>query len=421
MRRSQDVVACPRKWYPKGMTFLVDERSDRPADDPIFALNAEAKRRAASGESIINATIGALLHEDGRLAVLETVVDALRQVPPAVGAGYAPISGTPEFLQAVIEDVVGKELAASTIAVATPGGTGALRTAISNFLSPGQAVLTTNYFWEPYQTICAENERKLSTFRMFGEQGGFDTSAMRDAVASMGEKQGRVLLLLNSPCHNPTGYSLDDQEWKHVASVLSQASKRTPVTVLVDMAYARYASESMQPAVEAMASLPDGCLVLFAWSASKAFTQYGARVGALLALHRSADNLRRVRNAFSFSCRGVWSNCNAAGLAAVGRLLSDPTLKSSVESERSQLKALLDARVASFNEHASPAGLRYPRYRGGFFTTVFCTDAQASAARLRQRGIYVVPIGRDALRVALCAVPQAKIAELVAGLRDCTL
>ena len=39
---------------------LIPEASDRPGDDPIFALNAEARRRAAAGESVINATLGAL-------------------------------------------------------------------------------------------------------------------------------------------------------------------------------------------------------------------------------------------------------------------------------------------------------------------------------------------------------------------------
>ena len=40
---------------------LVPGRRGRPADDPIFALNAEANARKAKGESIVNATLGALL------------------------------------------------------------------------------------------------------------------------------------------------------------------------------------------------------------------------------------------------------------------------------------------------------------------------------------------------------------------------
>src|SRR5262245_11000328 len=105
------------------MTFLVPSRAERPGDDPIFALNAEARARARAGEPIVNATVGALLDDEGRLAVLGGVAEALREVPPEVAAGYAPIAGPPDFLRAVVADLFGdRPEAAQAAAVATPGG-----------------------------------------------------------------------------------------------------------------------------------------------------------------------------------------------------------------------------------------------------------------------------------------------------------
>src|SRR5438094_309447 len=136
------------------MEFLIGSRTNRPSDDPIFALNTEARARLLAGEAIVNATVGALLDDDGRLAVIGTVVQVLREVTPDVGAGYAPIAGNPEFLEAVVQDVFGTGAAASwTAAVASPGGTGALRLALTNFLEPGQAILTTQHYWGPYRTL----------------------------------------------------------------------------------------------------------------------------------------------------------------------------------------------------------------------------------------------------------------------------
>ena len=86
----------------KAHNFLV--RGDRPGDDPIFALNAEATARKGRGESIVNATIGALLNDDGTLALLPTAARAVREVPPNEWAEYAAISGSPAFLQAVMDD-----------------------------------------------------------------------------------------------------------------------------------------------------------------------------------------------------------------------------------------------------------------------------------------------------------------------------
>src|SRR5215467_10666983 len=122
---------------------LIASHQGRPSDDPIFALNSEATQRKQRGESIVNATVGALLDDDGKLAVLPTAARAVHEVPAEEWAAYAPISGSPPFLRAVIDDLFAREpeLRASAIASATPGGSGALRHAIGNFLEPGQSSL----------------------------------------------------------------------------------------------------------------------------------------------------------------------------------------------------------------------------------------------------------------------------------------
>ena len=45
------------------MAFLIPSHASRPSDDPIFALNAEARARAKAGESIVNATVGAMMDD----------------------------------------------------------------------------------------------------------------------------------------------------------------------------------------------------------------------------------------------------------------------------------------------------------------------------------------------------------------------
>src|SRR4051812_41240678 len=117
------------------MSFLIPSHAARSGDDPIFALNTEANARKRAGEAVINATVGALLDDEGRLAVLPTVAEALRAVPAEVAAGYAPIAGPEDFRRAVIADLFGgpgagparHEAAANALAIATPGGSGAIR------------------------------------------------------------------------------------------------------------------------------------------------------------------------------------------------------------------------------------------------------------------------------------------------------
>ena len=62
------------------MDFLIASRRQRPGDDPIFSLNAEARARRDAGEAVVNATIGALLDDDGQLVLMPSVVRVFADV-----------------------------------------------------------------------------------------------------------------------------------------------------------------------------------------------------------------------------------------------------------------------------------------------------------------------------------------------------
>jgi aromatic-amino-acid transaminase len=404
------------------MEFLIPSRQSRPADDPIFALNAEASARRSQGESIVNATVGALLDDDNKLAVLPGVVEAIAQVPPIQAAGYAPLAGPAAFNAAVVADLLGgTPLAEIAGAVATPGGTGALRHAVTTFLEPGQALLTGSFYWGPYKTIADENDRKVATFEMFTRTSHgleLDVASFDARLQELMRSQKRALVFLNDPCQNPTGYSMGEAQWRGVVSALEAAASQGPVTLLVDVAYWLYGSGDPRAFLRHLTPLIGKVGLVFAWSGSKSFAQYGARVGALVVVDPDAARRKRAIDALAYACRGTWSNCNHGGLLAITRVLTDAPLRARVDAERAKLKALLDARVSAFNSRAKGTGLDYPRYDGGFFTTVLAkpgADVQAMAKQLRELGIYVVPQG-PGLRVALCSVAERDVARLVEGL-----
>jgi aspartate/tyrosine/aromatic aminotransferase len=407
-------IAATTAWS----SALIPDAQDRPGDDPIFSLNAEAEARRARGERVLNATLGALHEDDGRLAVMRSVFEAMREVAPEQAASYAPIAGPQPFLDAVLADLyAGHPLAERSVVVGTPGGTGALYNAIVNFLEPGQKLLTSNFYWSPYGILAHHARRGLATFRMFDADGNFDVPVMAAALDELMRAQGRALVFLNSPCHNPTGFSLDDREWAGTVDVVRRASEKGPIALCLDYAYAEFAARRDGSWREHLADLGERVTLLVAWTASKSFTQYGARVGALVASHPDEGERGRLLNALRYSCRGTWSNCNHLGMSAVATVLNTPHLRTQLEGERTRLRALLAQRVAVFNERARGTGLRYPRYEGGFFVSVFTNDAKAVAKRCKDRGLFVVPL-QGAVRVALCAIPAADIPFLVEVLAD---
>ena len=161
--------------------------------------------------------------------------------------------------------------------------------------------------------------------------------------------------------------------------------------MLLDAAYAAYAPNGLDVPLAALESLLGRALVLVAWSASKTLTQYGLRVGALVALAPDAGERSRIQAALSYAGRGTWSNCNRGGMLAVARLLARARLAEEVRRDRKVLVDRLSRRVDLFNRDARTRGLRYPRYDGGFFVTIFDDDAFTAAEKMKGDGVFVGP------------------------------
>ena len=79
------------------MLFAQENGRTIPKEDKIFAINGRAKAMIAEQgkENVVNATIGALLDDEGNLTVLSSVIDAIGTLAPVDFAEYAPIGYAP--------------------------------------------------------------------------------------------------------------------------------------------------------------------------------------------------------------------------------------------------------------------------------------------------------------------------------------
>lgn len=398
------------------MSFsVVAPHSKRPAEeDKVFAANRRAQEAAKKygADKVINSTIGALLEDDGSLSIMQTAMQELKNLPDAEIAAYAPIAGLPDFLEAAKTAVFRDYRPDAYIrAVSTPGGTGGLRHAVWNYMEPGDTMLVPDWFWGPYKTISEEHGRKMITFTLFDEKKAFNMASFKAKVQELAEKQERVLVILNTPAHNPTGYSLTDDEWNEVltflTNVVEHQSKK--IIVYVDIAYIDFAGDmkTSRGFMKQFEGLPANLLVLIGYSMSKAFTFYGLRSGALLCVSSNKDVADEFESSAAFSSRGVWSNGTRGAQKVLANVYNNPTLLKEVEEERAKFAQLMFERARAFVDEAAQVDLEIFPYRAGFFITIPCENPGKVAEELEKENLFLLPLGKG-LRFAACAVSKEK-------------
>lgn len=396
--------------------FIMAEANSRviSGEDKIFGINKKAQEMIArvGKENVANATVGALLEDNGKLVVLSSVVEVLKGLSPEDFAEYAPISGLPSFLEAASKAVFLEETPSGYLgAVATPGGTGAIRNTVQNYTKRGDAILTSDWYWSPYKTIAEELERTLETFSTFDEQNQFNHSSFEQKVKEILNRQNRLTIILNTPAHNPTGYSLSVSDWERVLSVLSVAGKdpEKKVVLLVDVAYLDFAGDPKEyrAFLSLFHNLPEHLLVLFAFSMSKSFTMYGMRGGALICLSGDKEVVEEFKVVNAFSNRGTWSNGNRSAMVALARIYQDEALLAKVISEREVARTMLTSRGHAFMEAANAVNLSTCPYDSGFFVIVNCENPDAVSEALFDDGIFTVPFNNKGLRVSIASISEA--------------
>lgn len=390
--------------------------------DVIFGASAACNDavKVYGADKVTNATIGVLMDNDEKFAVLPTVERIYRELTGEQYMRYAAISGTPAYLDKVLQSVFADHRPEGyTGAIATSGGTGALHHAIANYVEKGSYVLTSDWFWGTYNVICHENGCKLTTYKLFDENNDFNFKAYSDKVAEILAQQDSLLSIINSPAHNPTGFSLSSEDWDNVLALTKKyAAQGKKMTILVDIAYIDFAGEKNEARafMDKFSHLPDNVLVLFAYSMSKAYTAYGMRTGALVALSDSKAVIEEFQNVNKYTSRATWSNINRGAQELLVRLANDRAAQAQFEKERDALYQMVRRRGNIFMQEAQECGLPALPYKGGFFLAVPAKDSQAVCNELHKDLIFAVPL-KAGVRVAACSVSEQKMHGVAAKIK----
>ena len=412
------------------MTLLAKRSVIKEDKSNIITLGAIAKEEKKKDPSVVNATIGMLYDENGKLFAFESVDKALAGLTTDEKYAYGATPGSPLFHEAVKKWVFREYYEAmkdNSRVMATPGGTGALSNTFANYLNENDKALLPSYMWGNYKQCLYETNQGFETYTLFNEDGGFNVKDLKEKMYALKESQGRILLLINDPCQNPTGYCMTDKEWEDLVSAVNEiSSDGTPVVLLHDMAYIDYAKAGIAGTRKNIAlykKLNKNAMAVMAFSCSKTLALYGVRIGAQLAYSNSKEALDDFSRANKFSSRSKWSNPSNLGMNVVIKALTDPEYKKSFEEELNLASKTLVNRAEIFLEESKKVGLKTLPFQCGFLITSPCKNPELVYEYLVNKKIHIIPMG-NVCRVTISAISKEEckmLPKLIKEAIDSTL
>ncbi|MFT7059509.1 MAG: aromatic-amino-acid transaminase [Pseudorhodobacter sp.] len=307
---------------------------------------------------------------------------------------YTGLAGDPEYAKAMQGLMLADTVPADRLsAVATPGGTGAIRQALEliKLASPDATIWLSNPTWPNHPSIIRYLGMKMAEYRYFdAESRGVDFDGMKADLA--GVKPGDIVLL-HGCCHNPTGANLNLSQWGEVADLL----EKTGAIPFVDIAYQGFGDglEEDAAGLRLLATrLPE---MLIAASCSKNFGIYRERTGILIAVSPKAEMRAVVQANLAFLNRQNFSFPPDHGARLVTMILNDPALRADWQAELEEVRLnMLSLRQQLADELRRLSGsdrFGFIAAHRGMFSRLGATEAQVETLR-KEHGIYMVSDSR---------------------------
>ncbi|MDT8327039.1 MAG: amino acid aminotransferase [Roseovarius sp.] len=361
---------------------------EKPADK-ILALGQAF--REDPRDTKIDLGVGVYKDAEGKTPIMRAVKAAEQKWwGQEETKAYTGLAGDPAFSDVMINLVLGDAVTRDQVAaVATPGGTGAVRQAFDlvRMANPEARVFVSDPTWPNHLSILAYLGVETVMYRYFdAETVGVDFDGMMGDLEAV--RAGDVVLL-HGCCHNPTGANLNLSQWKEVIDLLN----RKGAVPMIDIAYQGF-GDGLEEDAKATRLVVKSCPeVLIAASCSKNFGIYRERTGILMAVAQDRGLQKVAQGNLAYLNRQNFSFPPDHGARLVTMVLSDDALRADWQAELEEVRlGMLRLRQDLANELRRLSGsdrFGFVAQHRGMFSRLGATPEQVETLR-KDHGIYMI-------------------------------
>ncbi|WP_420557540.1 aromatic amino acid transaminase [Roseovarius sp.] len=367
---------------------MFEHLKEQPADKILALMQAY---KDDPRDTKIDLGVGVYKDAEGRTPIMRAVKAAEKEWwNEEETKAYVGLSGDPAFSDAMIRLILDDAAPRDAVAaVATPGGTGAVRQAFDlvKMANPGARVFVSDPTWPNHLSILKHMGIEHVPYRYFdNETGGVDFDGMMQDLDGV---QAGDVILLHGCCHNPTGANLTMQQWGDVTD-LANAKGAIP---MIDIAYQGFGDGLDADAAgtrHVVASCPE---VLIAASCSKNFGIYRERTGLLMAVCQDSARRPTTQANLAYLNRQNYSFPPDHGARLVSLVLNDDALRADWQAELEEVRrGMLGLREQLAQELRKLAGsdrFGFIAQHRGMFSRLGL-DADKVEALRKDHAIYMV-------------------------------
>lgn len=367
---------------------MFEELKEQPADKILMLMQLY---REDPREQKIDLGVGVYKNPEGVTPIMRAIKAAEQKWwGEETTKAYTGLAGDPAFADAMIGLVLGDAVPRESVAaVATPGGTGAVRQAFElvKMANPGVRVHVSNPTWPNHLSILKHLGIEAVPYRYFDETTcAVDFAGMMEDLEKV--EEGDVVLL-HGCCHNPTGANLNLTEFKAVIELMI-AKGALP---MIDIAYQGF-GDGLDVDALATREVASACPeTLIAASCSKNFGIYRERTGLLMAISQDSSKQKVAQGNLAYLNRQNYSFPPDHGARLVTLVLNDDELRADWQSELEDVRLnMLSLREQLASEMQRLTGSdRYgfiAQHRGMFSRLGLSSDIVESLRK--DHGIYMV-------------------------------
>lgn len=375
---------------------MFETLKEQPADK-ILALMQTYRDDPRDGK--IDLGVGVYKDASGNTPIMRAIKNAEHQLWEAeTTKAYTGLAGDPAFADAMIAMVLGDAVPrANVAAVATPGGTGAVRQGFDmvKMANPEAKVFVSDPTWPNHLSILKHMGMTMVPYRYFDDESrGVDFNGMMEDLAKAGPGD---IILVHGCCHNPTGANLNMTEWKALVDLLI----KTGATPMVDIAYQGFGDGLEEDAAATRliaASVPE---TIIAASCSKNFGIYRERTGLLMAVAANPSAHKLNQGTLAYLNRQNYSFPPDHGARLVTMVLTDDALRAEwaaeLEEMRNGMLGLREQLAAELQRLSGSDRFGFIAQHRGMFSRLGATPEQVERLR-EEHAIYLV--GDSRLNIA---------------------